>query len=469
MDTTKDGGGLLRYERAIVSRIGAALHGLSYAATDKDRILGYARAGYDIDMADVDEDVRTMWWDKAAERIYTDLIAKQTGTTEEKKEEIKSEVTSEATTPQETPQEVPQETPQAPPKDDTVMTVTGRRAVKPMLISAEELDHKALRPIEWIVDGMIPVGLSVLGAPPKSYKSYMMLGLCAAVAEGLPFLGRDTHKHAALYLDLESTQRRPQARLRQILGYEAKKPEKLYISTSDSGWARVGAGFEEQLTEVIQSNPEIKLVVIDVLSYVRPEGNARAKEYDRDYAAMMPLKKLADRLDIAIICVTHTTKMINDSDAFANITGSQAVTGACDSQMVIIKKRGEDEGRLVVTGRDAEYMDMAVRFDRVCMRWQYLGSVEERQYQQQQTEYSSDYVVTAVMIAMRGKDKWVGTVEDLIAESPDILKGWDTRTVGRHIAKFEAMLRDIDGIDHDKQSVCIGGQTQRQHVFTRIK
>lgn len=48
-----------------------------------------------------------------------------------------------------------------------------------------------MEPIDWLVDKILPVGLSILGAPSKYYKSYMALGLCVAICQGAKFLGYD--------------------------------------------------------------------------------------------------------------------------------------------------------------------------------------------------------------------------------------------------------------------------------------
>lgn len=59
-----------------------------------------------------------------------------------------------------------------------------------------------MEPIDWLVDKILPVGLSILGAPSKYYKSYMALGLCVAICQGAKFLGFDCTKHDCLYFDL---------------------------------------------------------------------------------------------------------------------------------------------------------------------------------------------------------------------------------------------------------------------------
>lgn len=59
------------------------------------------------------------------------------------------------------------------------------REFKPIeSITAAELDALEIQPIDWLVKDILPVGLSILGAPSKYYKSYMALGLCVAICQG---------------------------------------------------------------------------------------------------------------------------------------------------------------------------------------------------------------------------------------------------------------------------------------------
>lgn len=67
-----------------------------------------------------------------------------------------------------------------------------------------------MEPIDWLVDKILPVGLSILGAPSKYYKSYMALGLCVAICQGAKFLGFDCTKHDCLYFDLEKNRGLPE-------------------------------------------------------------------------------------------------------------------------------------------------------------------------------------------------------------------------------------------------------------------
>ena len=97
--------------------------------------------------------------------------------------------------------------------------------------SARELSEMELPPIRHVVEGLLPMGMGVLVAKPKLGKSWMVLDLCLAVAQGEPFLGFPTRQHGTLYLALEDGKSRMQTRLRRLL-------EGRPAPANMHGWAR---------------------------------------------------------------------------------------------------------------------------------------------------------------------------------------------------------------------------------------
>ena len=81
-------------------------------------------------------------------------------------------------------------------------------------ISAAELMNQPFTPTEYVVKGLLPKGLSILGGAPKVGKSWMVMDLCVRVAKGEPIWNLDTAKGTALYLCLED----PYFRIQQRLG-----------------------------------------------------------------------------------------------------------------------------------------------------------------------------------------------------------------------------------------------------------
>lgn len=119
-------------------------------------------------------------WEREADDVAFDLSTcslrpwKKEPAKEAKKEEVKEEVKEDDTVQQK----------DTGKKDEELATIRGKKVMMPGRTWGDDLKATKLKPVEWIVDGVIPVGLTILAAPPKSYKSYMMLDLCASVAEG---------------------------------------------------------------------------------------------------------------------------------------------------------------------------------------------------------------------------------------------------------------------------------------------
>lgn len=74
--------------------------------------------------------------------------------------------------------------------------------------SIPDLTEEERKPPEFIIDGMIPCGMTFLSGAPKTRKSFMALQMAAAVATGQPFLGHVATKCDVAYLDLKGSKSR---------------------------------------------------------------------------------------------------------------------------------------------------------------------------------------------------------------------------------------------------------------------
>lgn len=226
-----------------------------------------------------------------------------------------------------------------------------------------ELEAFDAPPIEWIVEDLIPEGLTILAGKPKVGKSWMGFGLASAVAEGTEYLGQPVPKGKALYLALEDTLPRLKRRLKIMQGDEPF-PADLRVETL---WPKCPDA-ATQIVSFMGENPATKIVVIDTLAKVRHEAGDRARgTYQDDYAALGDLKRVADHFHIAVIVVHHTRKDGAD-DVLDQVSGTTGLAGAADTILVLGKDRLE--GR----GRDLED-DIAydVVLDRDQCQWRILG------------------------------------------------------------------------------------------------
>ena len=98
-------------------------------------------------------------------------------------------------------------------------------------MTATELMTVEFEPTRWVVPGVLPEGLTILGGKPKKGKSWMALGLCEAVASGgVAFGTTRVEEGDTLYLALEDNKKRLQKRLKKVLdGHPA--PERMHLAT----------------------------------------------------------------------------------------------------------------------------------------------------------------------------------------------------------------------------------------------
>ena len=317
-------------------------------------------------------------------------------------------------------------------------------------ISASDLDDLELPPIEWILEGILPHGVSIFGAPSKYFKSYLVLGACAAIAEGKSYLGFKSNKCDCLYFDLESTKRRPKERLNQIVGSGNEKPKGLQIITGDSKICKLGKGFEQQLSALLDENQNIKLVVIDVFGKIRL-SKGKMDQYEYDYRDITALKAIADKYDIAILLVHHTTKE-KRSDPFDSITGSVGLVGAADCAWTITKEnRTATSGVFHITGRDMETQEINVSFNKDNFTWERQPTTAEMEYKQLCSDYEKSNTVKTIFTLTTIPGYWKGSLNDLIRLSyqnntPIAL---DARAVGLELNRFRDLL-EIEGITFSK-------------------
>ena len=80
-------------------------------------------------------------------------------------------------------------------------------------VDAGTLLYEPLEKPSFVVDGLIPTGLSLFCGSQKIGKSWLMMKLCLCVSQGIPLWDMQTLEGDVLYLCLEDTFCRIQGRL----------------------------------------------------------------------------------------------------------------------------------------------------------------------------------------------------------------------------------------------------------------
>jgi len=247
---------------------------------------------------------------------------------------------------------------------------------QPTIFNLPDLLSWELPPMRWTVPDMLPEGLTLLAGKPKLGKSWLALSVALSIAAGGVALGtQPVERGDVLYLALEDNARRLQSRARRLLATMSETPSNLDFALD---WPRLGEGGLACLEEYFKTHPDLRLVVIDTWARVAPpSGERRCSQYEGDYEALLPLKRLADSSHVSILVVHHLRKTAS-SDVLDEIIGSTGVTGAVDGTLILKRDRGQNEATLFVTGRDVEReQQLALSFDATTALWTLVGNADE--------------------------------------------------------------------------------------------
>jgi hypothetical protein len=194
------------------------------------------------------------------------------------------------------------------------------------LTPLKELLSEPEEKFSWVLKDTLPAGgISVVSAKPKVGKSTFARCLALSVAQGVPFLGRDTTQGLVIYLALEEKRSQVRAHFAD-LGATGEEP--IYIHCA--------AAPQDAMSELCQQTKEKKplLVIVDPLfKFLRVKDE---KAYAEVCAAIEPLLTLARETDTHVMLLHHSVKA-ERVDPMDGILGSTAIFGGVDTGIILKK------------------------------------------------------------------------------------------------------------------------------------
>ncbi|WP_169077821.1 AAA family ATPase [Microcella alkalica] len=218
----------------------------------------------------------------------------------------------------------------------------------PTMFGAKWLMAQEFPPLQYVVPGIIPEGMSLLVAAPKIGKSWMVLGLGLALSQGGDAFGvlPVGKPRPVLYLALEDGPRRLQSRLR-FMGVTTVDDRLQFQTAIENG----------QVVSTISSfidafDGQDPVVILDTLGKVMPPAG-NGNQYGHDYAVLSALKSTCDAVPGSSLLIVHHTRKNDAGDFLDAVSGTQGIAGAADSVLVLRRERHEKRATLQVTSRDA--------------------------------------------------------------------------------------------------------------------
>ena len=236
-------------------------------------------------------------------------------------------------------------------------------------IDGETLLDMNIPSTKFIIKGLLPQGLAIIAGAPKVGKSWLMLDWCVKVAKGENIWNFKTTQGTTLYLCLEDNHSRIQDRLLTITD---EVTSDVYFVTSCCSLAD---GLEEQIRNFVKEHSDTVLIVIDTLQMVRQ--NSKDTSYASDYKEIETIKKIADELQIAILLVHHMRKQ-DDKDPLNKLSGTNGIAGGVDTILTLDKsKRSQNNATMICTGRDIEYRELELNFNKEDCTWNLISDSSE--------------------------------------------------------------------------------------------
>lgn len=223
----------------------------------------------------------------------------------------------------------------------------------------------------WVVNSLLPEGLTLLVSPPKTGKSWIALTTAMSVCYGGSALGRfQCSGGPVLYVDLEQPAKRTQRRVNAMLhGMRLPIPDGLHFANH---WPKVKDGGIEHLGEWIEREPTTRLVIVDTVAKIWPDNPANGRSqnaYYAEYDQLSQIKKIADEAGISILLLHHQNKSA-PTDPLDRISGTSAFPGVADAVWILERERGQNAATLFVTGREIEREGrLELRFDPQTLQW----------------------------------------------------------------------------------------------------
>ena len=236
-------------------------------------------------------------------------------------------------------------------------------------IDGETLMDMNLPRTKFVIQGILPQGLAIIAGAPKIGKSWLMLDWCVKIAKGENIWNFKTTKGTTLYLCLGDNDNRIQDRLLTITD---EVTSDVYFVTDCCSFSD---GLEEQIRNFVNEHSDTVLIVIDTLQKVRQ--NTKDISYASDYKEIETIKKIADELQIAILLVHHMRKQ-DDRDPLNKLSGTNGIAGCADTIFTLDgSKRSQNSATLICTGRDIEYREFELDFNKDDCVWNLIADSSE--------------------------------------------------------------------------------------------
>lgn len=226
----------------------------------------------------------------------------------------------------------------------------------------------------WIIQGILPEGLSMLVAKPKVGKTFLAQNFAVALATGGKALGSiPVNKGRVCFLALEGSVAGQKRRYEKMLmGKQA--PSNLHLVQEFPPLDLDGI---QLLYKFISLYPDTCLIIIDTHERVRNRKKSTGVGYADDVNSFGSLANLCKKTSVSVLVIHHTNKRL-DGDSVDLVSGTTGLTAAVDNILLMNTDPSHGQGyvRLHLTPREEEETEYILQFESESCTWNLVGESE---------------------------------------------------------------------------------------------
>lgn len=254
-----------------------------------------------------------------------------------------------------------------------LMTASPKRRPDSGFMTGEELLSMEFDPLRWLIPGVLPEGITIISAPPKTGKSFFALDIGVSLSLGGAVLGRHVDQVRTMYAALEDSKQRLYNRINKQTALSPLPPLKDFdIATADA-LATGTEGLQQLRNYTADKKPG--LIILDTFGRFWPARDNN--DYTETTAIIAAIKRFYEDTRTSILLIHHDRKNATDGDFLQRAVGSIGITGGADTIMMLSRKRAQYDGILQIAARDGEEQELGVRFEPETCRWTIIGTAAE--------------------------------------------------------------------------------------------
>lgn len=145
-------------------------------------------------------------------------------------------------------------------------------------------------------------------------------------------------------------------------------------------------------------------------------------------------------------------KGIDNGDVFEKVSGTNAISGAADTTLLLTKKNRNDECTILsVTGRDIEENHYILKFNKETCIWEYISTVDNYKENNEKEAYNENTLVCTIKTLVDENDgSYSGTIKSINNRHKELFDSSymaNEIKIRKEIDKIKSMLMEYDGID----------------------